>query len=150
MASAVCQRSLSSIKIPYSVDPDSLGTYVYTAKMKVQLALTTPLAPRTKRIEMIIDSGASRCLFDWSIAEFLGVKRANCVLQVTTGIGGNEDTFLHDVLLFIPGGAITIKAAFKENMPLPGLLGMNGFFEHFRITFDSQAKECQLERIYHS
>lgn len=87
-------------------------------------------------------------MFDWSIAEFLGIAKADCVTQSTTGIGGTEQTFLHDVQLYIPGGAVTINAAFKEDLPLPGLLGMNGFFEHFRVTFDPQAKACELVRIF--
>lgn len=87
-------------------------------------------------------------MFDWSIADFLGVRKERCTAQATTGIGGTETSYLHEVQLYIPGGSVTIVAAFKENLPLPGLLGMNGFFEHFRVTFDSQANECELIRIY--
>jgi hypothetical protein len=64
------------------------------------------------------------------------------------GIGGQEDTYLHDVTLHIPGGPTTAKVGFKAELPVAGLLGMNGFFEHFRVVFDGPGKFCSLERIY--
>jgi hypothetical protein len=39
-----------------------------------------------------------------------------------------------------------VTAGFKENLPIAGVLGMQGFFEFFRITFDPEAKTCELER----
>lgn len=142
------RRTLKPIKVPYSVYPDQFGAYAYSVKLNVQLALTSPNSPRTKRFEGIIDSGAMRCLFDWSIAEFLGIQRDACKVEVTTGIGGSEDSYLHDVMLYIPGGPVTITAGFKEKLPVAGLLGINGFFEHFQILFDAPAKVCELTRIY--
>jgi hypothetical protein len=116
--------------------------------LNVQFSLPKPNSPRTKRIECIIDSGASCCLFHSDIAEYLGIDLKTGRLQMTNGIGGVEETWLHDICLFIPGGAIQITAGFKENLSVAGLLGMTGFFEHFRVTFDSVAKECILERIF--
>ena len=139
---------MKPIKLPYSAYPDQFGSYSYSVKLNVQLAVTTPNAPRTKRFEAIIDSGATRCLFDWSLAEFLGIQKADCRVEVTTGIGGTEDSYLHDVLLYIPGGPVTITAGFKENLPVAGLLGITGFFEHFQILFDTPAKMCELNRVY--
>ncbi len=55
---------------------------------------------------------------------------------------------MHDISLYIPGGIVTTKAGFSDNLPILGLLGMTGFFEHFRITFDPAALRCELERIY--
>lgn len=67
---------------------------------------------------------------------------------MTSGIGGNEKIYLHDITLYIPGGATVIKAGFKEQLPVAGLLGMAGFFEHFKILFDGPAQCCSLERVY--
>ncbi len=68
--------------------------------------------------------------------------------MMTNGIGGPEETWLHDICLYIPGGPVRITAGFKEKLAVAGLLGMKGFFEHFKITFDSAAQECVLERIF--
>lgn len=96
----------------------------------------------------IFDSGASRCLFHSDLATHLGIDYTTCPTETTTGIGGNETTYLHDLSLYIPGGPITIKAGFKQALPVAGLLGMNGFFAHFKIVFDGPAESCTLERVF--
>jgi hypothetical protein len=114
----------------------------------VQFALPKPNSPRTKRIECIIDSGAAKCLFHADIAAFLGLDLKQGRLEMTNGIGGPEETWLHDITLYIPGGPIQICAGFKEKLSVAGLLGMTGFFDSFKVTFDCAAKECLLERIF--
>jgi hypothetical protein len=87
-------------------------------------------------------------LFHASIAAHLGLVLKAGVLENCNGIGGQQATWIHDVTLHIPGGAVAIKAGFTETLPLAGLLGMNGFFEHFSIAFDPAKLECDLRRVY--
>lgn len=138
------------MKLPYSASPNKHGGFLYSAILKVSLALPATGAPRSKRFEALIDSGATRCLFHADIGRFLGLDVARGVREETLGISGLDITYLHDVALYIPGGAVIIKAGFKENLPLAGLLGMQGFFEHFVITFDQNALACDLHRIAHA
>jgi hypothetical protein len=116
--------------------------------LNVQIALLEPNSPRTKRFEVVIDSGASRCMFHADFARFLGIDLARCPIEPTLGISGSENVYLHDVNLYIPGGVVAIRDGFKEGLPVAGLLGMSGFFEHFKITFDSGGQVCILERTY--
>lgn len=116
--------------------------------LNVQVALPAPNSPRTKRFEVVIDSGASRCLFHSDLATFLGIDTTKCPVEPTQGIRGTENAYLHDLMLYIPGGPVTIKAGFKEHLPVAGLLGMNGFFEHFKVLFDGGGQCCELERIF--
>jgi hypothetical protein len=116
--------------------------------LHVQIALPTQNAPRTKRFEVIIDSGASRCLLHSDFATHLGIDYKSCPVEITQGISGNENTYLHDIMLYIPGGPTIIKAGFKEKLPVAGLLGMAGFFEHFKVIFDGPGQCFSLERIY--
>lgn len=116
--------------------------------LNVQVALPAKNSPRTKRIEVYIDSGASRCLFHADIARFLGIDIKKCPIEVTQGISGNADTYLHDLALYVPGGPVIIRAGFKEELPAGGLLGMLGFFEHFIVTFDPTDKSCELTRLF--
>ncbi len=148
MGASVCDHHLKPLRIAYKVGPDQFGSYLYSAMLNVQIALPPPNSPRTKRFEVVIDSGATRCLFDSSLAEYIGIDLKTCPVEVTQGIGGDAVTYIHDIALFVPGGPIVIKAGFKENLPVAGLLGMNGFFEHFRVVFDPTGKYCELERIY--
>jgi hypothetical protein len=136
------------LNIPYRVYPDRFGSHVYSVRLNVSVALAAPGAPRTKRFEAIVDSGATRCLFHCDIGRFLGLDIRSGEKEITQGIGGLSDTYLHDIALYIPGGPVTIKAAFKEDLPIAALLGMNGFFEHFVITFNQSALMCEIERIF--
>lgn len=115
--------------------------------LNVSVALPLPNAPRTKRFEALIDSGAGRCMFHADIGRFLGLDIRAGQLERTLGIGGSEESWIHRIRLYIPGGAVDIHASFKENLPVAGLLGMNGFFEHFMVTFIQSALTCEIERI---
>jgi hypothetical protein len=136
------------LSLPYKHLPNSSDGYATTAMLNVQVARPEPRSPRTKRFEAIIDSGASRCLFHSDFAVVLGIDLTKCTREVTQGIGGNEDVYLHEITLFIPGGPVSITAGFKHNFPIAGLLGMAGFFDHFKVTFDPTSDCCILERLY--
>jgi hypothetical protein len=123
---------------------------MYWAALNVQIAAVATNSPRTKRFESIIDSGATRCLFHSDIGRHIGIDIASGAREITNGIGGPEEVWLHDVNLYIPGGMVKIKAGFKDNLPLSGLLGTSGFFEHFTITFEGDTKQCVLDRIYYT
>jgi hypothetical protein len=139
------------LKIPYKVYPDSFGpvdSYLYSAALNVQVALAATNAPRTKRFEALIDSGATRSLFHADIASHIGLDIKSGEIEITQGIGGSETTYLHEITLYLPGGSVKTKVGFKEKLPVAGLLGMKGFFEFFRVTFDADTKLCELQRIY--
>jgi len=56
--------------------------------------------------------------------------------------------YVHEISLCAPGGIIATRAGFTKDLPIAGLLGMAGFFENFRVTFDATALRVELERIY--
>jgi hypothetical protein len=118
-------------KIPYKIHPDTFGppdAYLYSAMLSVQIALPSASAPRTKRFEAVIDSGATRTLFHADFLSHLGVDLAAGEVEITQGIGGRERTYLHEIALYIPGGPVKIKAAFKEGLPVAGSIGHAGLF----------------------
>jgi hypothetical protein len=105
--------------------------------LNVQIALPSANAPRTKRFEVVIDSGASRCLFHSDLAANLGIDPKSCQTEITVGIGGHEKTFLHQLTLYIPGGPVTIKAGFKDETPGCWLAGDEWIFRTFQGYFRS-------------
>jgi hypothetical protein len=137
-----------SFKLPYKKAPDGKGGFGYYAVVPVNIALPTKNAPRTKRFEAIIDSGASRCIFHAQIGQAIGLEIEKGEVEITQGVAGPTPTYLHDISLYAPGGIIAIRAGFSNNLPVAGLVGMMGFFENFKITFDPIALRCELERIY--
>ncbi|MGO8756857.1 MAG: aspartyl protease family protein [Terracidiphilus sp.] len=133
--------------VPYRVYPDRHGAYLYSAVLPVQISLPAPNAPRTKRFEALIDSGATRCLFHANLATAIGLDLKAGEVEVLNGIGGPDTTWLHDITLHVFGGPIKIRAGFKDALPVTALLGMNGFFQHFNVTFEGAAQRCLIERI---
>ena len=136
------------LKIPYTNASDGKGGFGYYAAVPVNIALPTKNAPRSKRFEAIIDSGASRCIFHAEIGKAIGLDVPKGEVETTLGIAGPTNTYLHDVSLYAPGGIIAIRAGFSADLPVVGVLGISGFFDFFKITFDPTLLRCELERIY--
>ncbi len=136
------------VRFPYRFLQDDFGKKFPLVPCQVRLANVNAPLIWNDSFEAVVDSGAGRCVFAADFAEEIGIDLESGVRDVSLGIGGAQEMWLHDVLLDLPGGAVQIRAAFQQGLPIPGLLGMEGFFEHFIVTFDSLARECQLDRIY--
>jgi hypothetical protein len=134
--------------VPYRAFPDGKGDFLYCVFVNVRFSLPSTRSAAPDRYECIVDSGATNCLFHADIARRLGLDLTSGIRQLTNGIGGLEETWLHELVLHLPGGPVKVIAGFKENLSIAGLLGMRGFFEHFHVSFDSDLKECVLERVY--
>jgi len=113
-----------TLKIPYKKFPLHGGGVTYSAILSVNIALPAKNAPRTKRFEAVIDSGASRCIFHASIGRFIGLEIERGPVEETLGISGVSRTCLHDISLYAPGGIVNIRAGFSEDLPIAGLLGI--------------------------
>jgi len=68
--------------------------------------------------------------------------------EETLGIAGPSKVYLHEVSLYVPGGVIAIVAGFTEQLPVAAVLGMNGFFDTFKVVFDPSARRCELQRMF--
>ena len=139
-----------SLKLPYKKypAPDSPGGFVYSASVPVNIALPAKNAPRSKRFDAVIDSGASACMFHASIGRAIGLEIEKGKPSQILGVNGPCKLFLHDIALYAPGGIILTNAGFSDDLPIAGLLGMTGFFENFKIIFDPTAGRVELERLF--
>jgi hypothetical protein len=106
--------------------------------------------PTTRFFEALVDSGASDCIFTADIAKAIGINMESGIKDSRTGLGGLQEVWIHPVILYIGEHALNIKACFAQTLPVAGLLGRVGFFEHFKITFDptSNPPGLELERVY--
>jgi hypothetical protein len=139
---------MATAVIPYRIRPDGQGRFTFVVLEKVQLSTFGPSARLLRPFEAVVDSGAGRCVFHAGWAQPLGIDLKSGTREVSYGISGPQEMWLHEVALYVHGGPVRVLAAFQENLPVAGLLGMQGFFEHFTVTFDVAARECRLERIY--
>jgi hypothetical protein len=137
-----------SLKLSYKKYPNKDGGFYYTATIPVNIALPYKNAPRSKRVEAIIDSGATVCQFQSGLGRAIGLEIEKGEVMGTLAATGPTQMYMHEITLYIPGGPVQIKAGFSDSLPVVGLLGMTGFFEHFIVKFDPSALKCEIERIY--
>lgn len=94
----------------------------------------------------IVDSGADDCVFPASLARSLGITIPNERRYVFSGAADNAqfaffDVAHMDILDFSGNTAVygfDLDVGFTAALDRPGfgLLGQNGFFSRFKITFD--------------
>jgi Aspartyl protease len=138
-----------SIRVPFKVRTDASGKQLLSVQLTLLLQNVSEPG-KTRYAKCIVDSGAVFTVFHASFAKRLGIDLSTSERATVVGIGGSRSLWLHDILLHLPGGSVAVRAGFQEDLPVAGLLGMEGFFEHFRITFDGAAMQCELERIFKS
>jgi hypothetical protein len=134
-------------KAPYKKYP--IGAYPHAPVLNVQIARRDKNSPRSKRFEAFIDSGASRCIFHTDIGKAIGLDVDKGKTEDTIGVSGQKSTlYLHDINLHTPAGVVAITAGFSADLPCAGLLGMEGFFQHFKVIFEPAMKHCEIERFH--
>ncbi|HEY4694635.1 MAG TPA: aspartyl protease family protein [Candidatus Nanoarchaeia archaeon] len=90
--------------------------------------------------EVLVDSGADCNVFDAEIGEAIGIDIKSGTPDQIKGVDGRGiDCWVHEVRVTVVGeGLVTVKTAFTYSLPLEGygLVGQNGFFDHFIVRFD--------------
>jgi predicted aspartyl protease len=103
-------------------------------------------------IVAILDSGADISVLPLEVGEQLGLdltkNRSPC-----GGIGGEVDTAEDHVRIRPAQGHenytfdIPVKVVLDSSSSIPVLLGREGFFEKFEITFDENREKISLKRV---
>ena len=103
------------------------------------------------RIIALLDSGADTTVVPRDLAIFLGLKEHEPVSE-TGGIGGNVKV-KESSLQFTTKGKrekynlnVPVLVLQDENVDVPLLLGRNGFFENFHITFKQDEEKITLKK----
>jgi hypothetical protein len=136
------------MRVPFRPYPGRPHLHLYPL---IRVSIGRKHAQRTRPFEAMVDSGAAECMFHASIAVAIGIKLESGRKEQRTGISGARgDVWVHPVQLYIGLDLFSIEAAFSPALPLAGLLGRSGFFEHYRVTFDPapDPPELEIERVY--
>jgi Aspartyl protease len=140
------------LRFPYKNYPNNKGGFDWWALLPVQISNHVKHSPPTKRFEALVDTGASNCIFHASMGEAIGIDVDRGKEDQTVGVSGKPTTvYLHDISLHVPGGHIfKIRASFSYDLPIAGILGRNGFLEHFKVLFDPSGNPAgfDIERFY--
>jgi hypothetical protein len=101
----------------------------------------------TKPFLATVDSGSRSCLFHASIGESLGIRVRDGVHETIRGVVASTtgDVYYHKIKLAIAGELLSVTAGFSYELPVPALLGRDGFLNNFRVTFDPDADPPGLE-----
>lgn len=106
------------------------------------------LKSKTKLIlySALIDSGADYCIFSLDIADALSIKLNANDEAIFMGAGKEKiKGFWSKIRINISGTTYEAKVIFAEISDFGhGILGQNGFFDHFKITFDVKNKEIEV------
>ncbi len=86
----------------------------------------------------LVDSGAEKSLFDIEIAHELGIDLTSAATEVFSGIEeGKMEVYVTDVTVMVSGDThITIPVGFTEQSSPFIVLGQEGFFDAYKITFN--------------
>jgi len=121
---------------PHPAFPNERSAWI--AILNVRIAHVATHSPPTKQFEAVVDSGSGDTLFHASIGRSIGIKVEKGIAAGMGGIIKSKKTtaYFHDVNLYVGTDIIKIRAGFREDLSVAGILGRRGFFEHFIVTFD--------------
>jgi hypothetical protein len=117
--------------------------YRYTSLLSRQAPLIkVTLRHQGKRVTVLamIDSGADICVFNLEYAKALEIDLKMCDPVVVSGVEGKAHDCYRTKVDLEPEGLpkITVPVLFIDSSGVDGLLGQEGFFDHFIITFYRQ------------
>ena len=108
-----------------------------------------PLALRGKeRIETIglVDSGAAFSIFKPSFADILGINIRRGERVLAEGISGRIQVDVHEIEMEVEGIQFKCRVGFSPHYSASiNIIGREGFFHHFIITFDEKHRKVILE-----
>ena len=103
---------------------------------------------KSRRYEVLIDSGADLNIFDAEIAELLDINLESGQPAFVYGItsGEAEPFYIHEISLDIGGHKFKSYAGFKRGLKNSyGNVGQVGFFDEFVVKFDLLKEEIELK-----
>lgn len=95
----------------------------------------------------LIDSGGELSIFQKKIAHELGINYlATKKIQMFTGVCGKMLIYVHEVRMIIGEKEFNCPVGFSDDYGASfNLLGRQGFFENFKITFNETNHKILLE-----
>lgn len=110
------------------------------------IPLSLEFAAKKKEFFALIDSGATVSIFRSEVAESLGINIEKGKEIYLGGVGGRIKGFLHRLTIEVAGKRFVCPIVFSRDYLVSfNLLGREGFFKRFRITFEEKKNYLKLE-----
>ena len=98
--------------------------------------------------DALVDSGANISVFREEIAECLEIGIEDGEEILLQGLGGRIVGYIHEIKVRVDGEEFLCKVVFSKELTVGlNILGREGFFEYFQVTFNERGKEIILEKI---
>jgi hypothetical protein len=103
----------------------------------------------TGRIDALIDSGCAITMFNSAFAEQLKIDRSACKKHQCSGLwDGGVVATIHKLKLMYRHFWYETDVLFVDNLPVPGLLGLHGFFDRFRCRIHAGRWVTELDFLH--
>ena len=98
--------------------------------------------------DALIDSGANISVFREEIAECLEIVIEDGEEILLQGLGGRIVGYIHELKVRVDDEEFPCKIVFSKELTVGlNILGREGFFEYFQVTFNERGKEVILGKI---
>lgn len=130
--------------------------YKYTCKIvandyrcnfpNIELELSN--AGETIKTQGLIDSGSEITIVHSDFAEALGINLSKCKKMSIGGVNGSSEAYIAECFMYIKdhGGKFKTEVKVMDDLPVPVLLGQEGFFEFFKIKFEKARGTFEISR----
>lgn len=95
----------------------------------------------------LLDSGAEKSIFHVAIANELGINLARAIDENFSGLeGGRVPAKVINISIQVVGDAelVKIPIGFVKNLAFAGILGQEGFFDRYKISFIRSRLQIEL------
>ncbi|MFH1650002.1 MAG: hypothetical protein ABIA93_05615 [Candidatus Woesearchaeota archaeon] len=106
---------------------------------------------RPVEVDALVDSGSDSPVIPFELAEVARLN-LNGEKAMTRGIGGSIPVIASSISIEVEGGherptlQLPVLVVTDKALKIPFILGRNGFFEHFHITFRQNEQRLTLTR----
>ncbi len=125
------------------------------ASAKRAITISRPIIPltilykdRLVQYQALLDTGADYNVFHADIADYLGITLTKGKSMRITGIGGDSiNGYLHPVEIRVGKNLVKTSIIFSRHIPdnATAVLGNQGFFDHFCVTFNYNDKTITIK-----
>ncbi|PIP04701.1 hypothetical protein COX53_01045 [candidate division WWE3 bacterium CG23_combo_of_CG06-09_8_20_14_all_40_14] len=131
-------RKLNPSFFPYRIDASK--------NMFPVVPLSLEFGAKKKEFFALVDSGATVSIFRSEVAESLGINIEKGKEIYLGGVGGRIRGYLHRLKIEVAGKRFICPIVFSRDYLVSfNLLGRQGFFKRFRITFEEKKNYLKLE-----
>ena len=130
---------------PVRANPSAKRTILISRPI---IPLTILYKDRFVQYQALLDTGADYNIFHADIADYLGITLTKGKSMRITGIGGDSiKGYQHSVDIKVGKNLIRTSIVFSRHIPdnATAVLGNQGFFNHFCVTFNYKAKTITIK-----